>query len=62
MSLELNLKHYVVLAISTFANSSLVYANNIIETPRLLTHIGVFSSPKGLGIISQCKDNSVSSD
>ena len=50
VSLELDLEHYVVPATSTFANSSLVYAVNMTETPRLLTHTGVFSSPDGSGI------------
>ena len=61
MSSELDLEHYVILATSTFANSSLVYAANMTKTPRLLTHTGVFSSLEGSGIASQSKDGGVSS-
>ena len=32
------------------------------ETPKLLTHTGVFSNPEGSDIISQPKDGGVSSD
>ncbi|XVE59009.1 hypothetical protein DITRI_Ditri05aG0009800 [Diplodiscus trichospermus] len=40
-SLELDLEHYVVPAPSTSANSGLVYAANLAETPRSLSHAGV---------------------
>ena len=55
VNLELDLEHYVVPATSTFANLGLVYAANIIETLRLLTHTGVFSSLEDLGIASQSR-------
>ena len=62
MSLELDLEHYVIPPTLMFANSILVYAANMIETPRLLTHIEVFFSPEGSIITSQSKDGGVSSD
>ncbi|PKI73259.1 hypothetical protein CRG98_006352 [Punica granatum] len=40
-SLELDLEHYVVPAPSTSANSALVYAANMTETPRSLTRTGM---------------------
>ncbi|XP_024025478.1 6-phosphofructo-2-kinase/fructose-2,6-bisphosphatase [Morus notabilis] len=46
-SLELDLEHYVVPAPSTCANSGLVYAANMTETPRSLTLSGVFSKADG---------------
>ncbi|XP_062086191.1 6-phosphofructo-2-kinase/fructose-2,6-bisphosphatase isoform X3 [Humulus lupulus] len=46
-SLELDLEHYVVPAPSTSANSGLVYAANMTETPRSLTLTGVFSKADG---------------
>ncbi|PON85439.1 Fructose-2,6-bisphosphatase [Trema orientale] len=46
-SLELDLEHYVVPAPSTCANSGLVYAANMTETPRSLTLSGVFSKSDG---------------
>ncbi|KAK9279940.1 hypothetical protein L1049_013624 [Liquidambar formosana] len=62
-SLELDLEHYVVPAPSTSANSGLVYAANITETPRSLTHTGVFSNSDGSGSASYSyKDSSVSVD
>ncbi|KAL3530910.1 hypothetical protein ACH5RR_010232 [Cinchona calisaya] len=42
-SLELDLEHYVVPAPTTSANSGLVYAANMTETPRSLNQAGVFS-------------------
>ncbi|GFP80598.1 6-phosphofructo-2-kinase/fructose-2 6-bisphosphatase [Phtheirospermum japonicum] len=42
-SLELDLEHYVVPAPATSANSGLVYAANMTETPRSLSRAGVFS-------------------
>ncbi|XP_052192041.1 LOW QUALITY PROTEIN: 6-phosphofructo-2-kinase/fructose-2,6-bisphosphatase-like [Diospyros lotus] len=62
VSLELDLEHYVVPAPSTSANSGLVYAANMTETPRLLTRTGVFSNFEGSSIASQSKDGGVSSD
>jgi len=62
VSLELDLKHHVIPTTSMFANSSLVYAINMIETLRLLTHTRVFSSPEGSSIASQSKDGGVSFD
>lgn len=41
-SLELDLEHYVVPAPATSANSGMVYAANMTETPRSLTRGGVF--------------------
>ncbi|KAK6935702.1 6-phosphofructo-2-kinase [Dillenia turbinata] len=46
-SLEHDLEHYVVPAPSTSANSALVYAANMTETPRSLTNAGIFSSIDG---------------
>ncbi|KAL5580694.1 hypothetical protein UlMin_013136 [Ulmus minor] len=46
-TLELDLEHYVVPAPSTCANSGLVYAANMTETPRSLTRSGVFSKADG---------------
>ncbi|KAJ4972336.1 hypothetical protein NE237_005435 [Protea cynaroides] len=43
-SLELDLEHYVVAAPVTSANSGLVYAANMTETPRSLTRSGIFSN------------------
>ncbi|XP_048324165.2 6-phosphofructo-2-kinase/fructose-2,6-bisphosphatase isoform X1 [Ziziphus jujuba] len=51
-TLELDLEHYVVPAPSTSANSGLVYAANMTETPRSLTHSGVFSNSDGSGNVS----------
>ncbi|KAA8549433.1 hypothetical protein F0562_001094 [Nyssa sinensis] len=48
-SLELDLEHYVVPAPTT---SGLVYAANMTETPRSLTHAGVFSNTDGTGSVS----------
>ena len=45
--MELDLEHYVVPAPSTCANSGLVYAANMAETPRSLTLTGVFSKADG---------------
>ncbi|XP_031400044.1 6-phosphofructo-2-kinase/fructose-2,6-bisphosphatase isoform X2 [Punica granatum] len=66
-SLELDLEHYVVPAPSTSANSALVYAANMTETPRSLTRTGVFP-PNNLSELSSSstshssKDNSVPLD
>lgn len=46
-SLELDLEHYVVPAPSTCANSGLVYAANMTETPRSLMLYGVFPKADG---------------
>ncbi|CAA0842334.1 6-phosphofructo-2-kinase/fructose-2-6-bisphosphatase [Striga hermonthica] len=46
-SLELDLEHYVVPAPATSANSGLVYAANMTETPRSLSRVGVFSRTDG---------------
>ncbi|XP_059660893.1 6-phosphofructo-2-kinase/fructose-2,6-bisphosphatase isoform X2 [Cornus florida] len=46
-SLELDLEHYVVPAPITSANSGLVYAANMTETPRSLNRAGVFSNTDG---------------
>lgn len=51
-SLELDLEHYVVPAPSTSANSGLVYAANMTETPRSLTHAGLFSNADGSSSLS----------
>uniref|UniRef100_A0A7N0TGP7 CBM20 domain-containing protein n=1 Tax=Kalanchoe fedtschenkoi TaxID=63787 RepID=A0A7N0TGP7_KALFE len=48
-SLELDIEHYVVPAPSASANSGLVYAANLTETPRIFTHGGVFSNMDGPG-------------
>lgn len=46
-SLELDLEHYVVPAPATCANSGLVYAANMTETPRSMNFAGVFSNSDG---------------
>ncbi|XP_058110317.1 6-phosphofructo-2-kinase/fructose-2,6-bisphosphatase [Magnolia sinica] len=46
-SLELDLEHYVVPAPAASANSGHVYAANLTETPRSITHGGVFSNYDG---------------
>ncbi|KAJ7959842.1 6-phosphofructo-2-kinase/fructose-2, 6-bisphosphatase [Quillaja saponaria] len=46
-TLELDLEHYVVPAPSTSANSALVYAANMTETPRSLSRAGIFSRTDG---------------
>ncbi|XP_073157483.1 6-phosphofructo-2-kinase/fructose-2,6-bisphosphatase isoform X2 [Henckelia pumila] len=46
-SLELDLEHYVVPAPITSANSGLVYAANMTETPRSLGRVGIFSKSDG---------------
>lgn len=60
VSLELDLEHYVVPAP---AASSLIYAANMAETPRSLTHAGVFSKHESStsGLQSH-KDGGVLSD
>lgn len=50
--LDQDLEHYVVPAPSTSANSGLVYAANMTETPRSLTHSGVFSNSDGSSNVS----------
>lgn len=58
VSLELDLEHYVVPAPSTSANSGLVYAANMTETPRSLTRAGVFPTSDGLSnTLYPYKDN-----
>ncbi|XP_051131504.1 6-phosphofructo-2-kinase/fructose-2,6-bisphosphatase-like isoform X2 [Andrographis paniculata] len=62
-SLELDLEHYVVPAPSTSANSGLVYAANLTETPRSLSHVGVFSRTDGSsGALHSQRDTGVSVD
>ncbi|KAL7201457.1 hypothetical protein ACSBR1_033208 [Camellia fascicularis] len=62
-SLELDLEHYVVPAPATSANSGLIYAANMSETPRSLTHAGVLFTSEGSGSVSQSyKDGGVFSD
>lgn len=51
-TLELDLEHYVVPAPSTSANSGLVYAANMTETPRSLSRAGVFSNADSSGSVS----------
>ncbi|XP_071935609.1 6-phosphofructo-2-kinase/fructose-2,6-bisphosphatase-like isoform X2 [Coffea arabica] len=46
-SLELDLEHYVVPAPTTSANSGLLYAANMTETPRSLSHANAFSKAAG---------------
>ncbi|KAJ9698732.1 hypothetical protein PVL29_007673 [Vitis rotundifolia] len=61
-SLELDLEHYVVPAPAP-ANSGLVYAANMAETPRSLAHLGVFSNTDSSGGASYSnKDAGVSVD
>lgn len=63
VSLELDLEHYVVPAPTASVNSSLMYAANMTETPRSLTHAGVFSNHEGSASSSQSyKDGGVLSD
>lgn len=62
-SLELDLEHYVVPAPTTSANSGLVYAANMTETPRSLSRVGVFSRADGSsGALHFQKDAGVSVD
>ncbi|KAH9661976.1 6-phosphofructo-2-kinase/fructose-2,6-bisphosphatase [Citrus sinensis] len=51
-SLELDIEHYVVPAPSTSANSGLVYAANMTETPRSLSRAGVLSNADSSGSVS----------
>lgn len=51
-SLELDIEHYVVPAPSTSANSGLVYAANMTETPRSLSRAGVLSNDDSSGSVS----------
>lgn len=60
-SLELDLEHYVVPAPSS-ANSGLIYAANLAETPRSLARTGVLSSSGASNIFSHGSDgNTVAS-
>ncbi|GFZ01579.1 fructose-2,6-bisphosphatase [Actinidia rufa] len=52
-TLELDLEHYVIPAPETAVNSGLIYAANMTETPRSLTHAGVFSNSDGSGSVLQ---------
>ncbi|PSS09503.1 Fructose-2,6-bisphosphatase [Actinidia chinensis var. chinensis] len=52
-TLELDLEHYVIPAPETAVNSGLIYAANMTETPRSLTHAGVFSNSEGSGSVLQ---------
>ncbi|KAK4780594.1 hypothetical protein SAY87_016700 [Trapa incisa] len=62
-SLELDLEHYVVPAPPAAANSGLVYAANMTETPRSLTRSGDFPTSDGLSITSyHQKDNNFPSE
>ncbi|KAL0419076.1 UNVERIFIED_CONTAM: 6-phosphofructo-2-kinase/fructose-2,6-bisphosphatase [Sesamum radiatum] len=62
-SLELDLEHYVVPAPTTSANSGLVYAANMTETPRSLSRRGVFSKTDGSsGALHFQRDTGVSVD
>ncbi|XP_057953491.1 6-phosphofructo-2-kinase/fructose-2,6-bisphosphatase [Malania oleifera] len=62
-SLELDLEHYVVPAPVTSANSGMIYAANMTETPRSLTRSGVFSNADGSGSAPHShKDGVVSID
>ncbi|KAI8030537.1 6-phosphofructo-2-kinase/fructose-2,6-bisphosphatase [Camellia lanceoleosa] len=62
-SLELDLEHYVVPAPTTSANPGLIYATNMSETPRSLTHAGVLFTSESSGSVSQSyKDGGVFSD
>lgn len=46
-TVDLDLEHYVVPSPTTSANSGLVYAANLTETPRSLNGYGVFSGSDG---------------
>ncbi|KAI3450320.1 hypothetical protein Pfo_006985 [Paulownia fortunei] len=60
-SLELDLEHYFVPSPTTSANSGLVYAANMTETPRSLSRVGVFSKADGLnGVLHFQGDTGVS--
>ncbi|VVA16546.1 PREDICTED: 6-phosphofructo-2-kinase/fructose-2 [Prunus dulcis] len=62
-SLELDLEHYVVPAPSTSANSGLVYAANMTETPRSLSLTGIFTNADGSTSFSHSfKDSGASVD
>ncbi|PIN25454.1 Fructose-6-phosphate 2-kinase/fructose-2,6-biphosphatase [Handroanthus impetiginosus] len=62
-SLELDLDHYLVPPPATSANSGLVYAANVTETPRSLSCAGVFSRTDGSsGAIHSQRDAGVSAD
>nr|GMD12360.1 6-phosphofructo-2-kinase/fructose-2,6-bisphosphatase isoform X1 [Ipomoea batatas] len=62
-TLELDLEHYVVPAPATSANSALVYAANLTETPRSLKGTGVFSRTDGANSgLHSYKDGRVSND
>ncbi|EYU45715.1 hypothetical protein MIMGU_mgv1a001851mg [Erythranthe guttata] len=62
-SLELDIEHYVVPAPATSANSGLVYAANMTETPRSLSRVGVFSKTDGSsGALHHQKDSGVPVD
>ncbi|XAR60753.1 6-phosphofructo-2-kinase [Bertholletia excelsa] len=62
-SLELDLEHYVVPAPATSANSGLVYAANLTETPRSLTRTAVLSNSEVSGSASKsCKDGGIPTD
>ncbi|KAL6499864.1 hypothetical protein OROGR_027774 [Orobanche gracilis] len=62
-SLELDLEHYVVPAPTTSANSGLVYAANMTETPRSLSRVGIFSrTDNSRGTLHFQRDTGVSLD
>lgn len=61
--MELDLEHYVVPAPSTSANSGLVYAANMTETPRSLSLTGIFTNADGSTSFSHSfKDSGASVD
>lgn len=61
--MELDLEHYVVPAPATSANSGLVYAANMTETPRSLRRVGVFSkTDSSTGALNYQRDTGVSVD
>ncbi|KAI5674967.1 hypothetical protein M9H77_05917 [Catharanthus roseus] len=62
-SLELDLEHYVIPAPATSANSGMIYAANLTETPRSLNLTGVFSNTKAVVSTAPTqKDNVVPTD
>lgn len=61
--MELDLEHYVIPAPATSANSGMIYAANLTETPRSLNLTGVFSNTKAVVSTAPTqKDNVVPMD
>lgn len=61
--MELDLEHYVIPAPATSANSGMIYAANLTETPRSLNLTGVFSNTKAVVSTAPTqKDNVVPTD